>query len=41
MATKPVVVVVLVAAVALSPGALGADSLGVAPTRLFFAPTAR
>ena len=41
MATRPAVLVVLVAAIELSPGALGAQSPGVEPTRLFFAPTAR
>ena len=41
MAMRPAVLVVLVAAIGLSPGALGAQSLGVEPTRLFFAPTAR
>jgi hypothetical protein len=41
MATRLVVLVVLVVAIGLSPGALGAQSLGVEPTRLFFAPTAR
>jgi hypothetical protein len=41
MPTRPGMLVVLVAAVALWPGALGAQTSGVEPTRLFFAPTAR
>lgn len=41
MAKRPAMLVVLAAALELSPGALAAQPLGIEPTRLFFAPTAR
>jgi len=41
MATRPAMLLVLVAGLELSPDALRAESPGVEPTRLFFAPTAR